>query len=662
MSFSCFSKINKCRIDDPKINSFVEKFHFFTSRLFDPEFCPELPLEKLYTKERILIDEKTESKPQEDDFIKDVTKLSYRKCMLLYGPMGCGKSTFLQYLFNNNLEPKQIKNGIFLDMNEITFSTIDKSVIYEKIKRVLNEFHLEILRFINNNKSSSEDPNFTIDYYEKKFLPNDFEYIGTIESKIIVGLKFLTEKLNIPFLAIILDNSDQCTTDDSVEYLLTFLQIIQRSKNTKLRFIFSIRDYNFFIVKARKRAHRNYNCISFPLNPPNFRSLLFRRIEFLFSDSEIHQEFENVIFQLKGNKIHIAQFEKEFIEKFFNIITGDTPTKEAINEFSNRSTRTKLLLLGNAVQSPHIDMDKLFPYLFHSDNEEWQRLPFNVFMHALILSSRSVFLPQDSCVDNVFSADQRKFWGNTFIKYNLLKFLYNSEIEKSGLDYKTLVDLFTDLYALKRDESKVKKIIEKCLTEMSFEEHAIITSDDTPIFDDIKNKNSVLKLDFAGHYYVNNLIFSLEYLQIVLDDMEIEHSHIKTVPCGMLLNNVLHRILFMQKLLYKKYLEELSIMKLNGDDEKINTFFELTGSDFYDEVYIGVKNDIDIINQRTCDDIKDLANKDFINEHETEKLKSLRKRKELITTTLTELENEFVNSKLAYTNLIDLNTDTLRDQ
>jgi energy-coupling factor transporter ATP-binding protein EcfA2/DNA-binding PadR family transcriptional regulator len=472
------------------------------------------------------------SKKEAGDFQKrilaslQVGKTNHKEIILLLGSVGVGKSTFIQR-FRKVLAKSEIdKKGIWIYINFKHFSDTGETLddfVFKQIEESLNEDydHLEIhdwtfLKQVyhseyNKMKKGRFAPLFNKDEseFDLKFGDKVDEWMSSAPGDHLIKLlKTASNRLNRSVF-LIFDNADQLNPETQNDIFL-----ISEKLSTEIGCyaLLSMREESYW--KTRDAGPLNaFHTTAYNVQPATFEQVLSKRFKYARNLLE-GVDFKNVLSSISTDfEVSKVELLRVFDRLVATLLGADKRYIDYIDSMSARDTRRALDTVAAFMVSGHTnlaaiirDERKVRPSNFP--------VPFHEFLNAIILREHETYSEANCDVLNLFNtagaADTTNF--NRIIV--LGRILHAKSIKSQvGIGYIAIEDLVSDC-------SSVGLLPDTVLSITSNLNRRRIIETETSIKDDTKTSKYV-RVTSSGKYYLENLVMTFPYLEIVLYDTPI---------------------------------------------------------------------------------------------------------------------------------------------
>ncbi|MEF2247760.1 hypothetical protein [Paenibacillus sp. IITD108] len=435
---------------------------------------------------------------------------------VLVGGVGAGKSTFVKYFYEHELDTITKQRLVWVSIDLLDFSRqIDElndfltEKIFESLKTNYKHFELEawdtskimyqdivdettkgMPPFMRSDQNSIDSEIYRRITIEKQ---NKEDYLKRV-------FHYLKNNLNIR-PCFVFDNVDQKPSAWQEEVLLL---AFNRATIFNAVVISSLRLENYFSLKD-KPAFDSIEPNVFRIEPPGVKELLKKRIAAFkqYPQGEFSVEIPPNI------KMSVP------LEKFISVLdnTLDSPShgkqvEAMLENLSGGNMRRALNLFKTFIQSGNTKLYELLNQYRRIDNVE---VDYNYVFDSLILKDNVHYNSSDSEFFNVFNYYNDGFYSHMTV-VNILKYLdrlsYNEKNSFVSID--DLIEKFKDSLI---DRDKLLNILEPLLSSYLINSNygersrLVLTTS--------------VSISLLGKYYINDLITDWRYLYYVCTDTPI---------------------------------------------------------------------------------------------------------------------------------------------
>ena len=451
--------------------------------------------------------------------------------VIIVGSKGAGKTTFINYLFKNQLSRNILKSHPYVYIDFIKYYREDKTIDTEKITHDILEalyenysqlelhssavlkriYYKEIKR---NNESIWEDLiDSDTSLYPRKlneFLENQTR---NYQNHLELLSRFLIRERS-KRLILILDNADQF---DLVVQEKVFLFANSLNRSALCGIFISLREGYYY----KWRFQPPFNAFAsnvYHVTAPPYSEVLQKRISFTLKKIKVSNKISGLT--VKGFKLTLDnQNIVEFLSGLQNSLFDENNQK--IIDFLNFSTfpniREGLKLFKLFFISGYTDVYEYILRVRFNQIEEKITIPIHEFIKSIGLYNKLYYNREISIIPNLFYPCENsndhflKIW---ILKFLLIKFEQGGNISKFER-YQKVIEEFAN-FGYRTD------ILNRTLSELFVSE--FIESDE--ILSDIKwyqlpEKDFNITISPKGYYYIKEMKNRFHYLDMVLQDTPI---------------------------------------------------------------------------------------------------------------------------------------------
>jgi len=449
---------------------------------------------------------------------QNLLKSKHSQPFLIVNDVGSGKTTYLYHYFLINIKQSKLDDkidGVIINIKEFGEG---EDIRYEKIEDFFNKKIHDYLTAKYPN-ISSPDIESGSKIFEQELIPyagilkdrkkiNEDDYKNSLLTKIdqfVSNLK-LFNRARIRYLNkigkkifLVIDNVDHFgrKTQEKIFGLSTALMA-----DFQCGIIMSARDYTVPFA-FRHMPLSAYEPRFLHLALPDPKKVIQKRVEYL-----LETDYVEKIFNILGkDRIEVIApsgsrlvFEKPQLKREFNIILNALLNIERIvdllQNLSDYDMRALLKMVRVVLSSG---------YLFPEERERRDEVREGDFLRAMMCGNNPYYFPDDesAMVLNLFDDNNPIFEGNNLIRLRAIQAI--STFGKKALVSDVLKFMVSLGYPEDRVNDVLQLLIDFDLIESPYHEGSNIKKDNI----------EVLKLTFAGYYYLNDLIFNPVYLQEV---------------------------------------------------------------------------------------------------------------------------------------------------
>lgn len=450
--------------------------------------------------------------------------------IIIVGSKGAGKTTFINYLFKNNLSDDIHKEHPFVyvdfrDYSSKEFKDYQTHVINDVLEKIYESYavlnlhsntalkriyYKEIKRndesiWQNDKDSNPEKYLDKLDLFLEKAL-NDKEIHFYKLSEYLIRERRIR-------LCIIIDNVDQFDISIQKDVFL-FSQSINRKG--KVNVVLSLREGYYY----KWRFQPPFD--AFPPNvyhitAPPYNEVLHKRINYALKYLNVIGKSEGIV--KSGATVQIDnEAVKDFLLSLEKTLFSQANSHmlKFIQETTYPNIREGLEIFKQFLISGHTEVDQ---YIIRQRTSPESKIPipFWEFIKAVGLNNKMYYNKEISLVCNLFAPVEGS--RNHFLKIKLLRFLDN-RIIKGGQTEKFI--LINDVISVFSSAGYNLKVIVSELNLLS--KYRLIETDDLISDIEIQTElieNQSISISLKGHYYLNDLKNEFSYLEMILQDTQI---------------------------------------------------------------------------------------------------------------------------------------------
>ena len=451
--------------------------------------------------------------------------------IIIVGSKGAGKTTFINYLFKNEIETETDLSKshpyIYLDFRQYAGvkKTFEQTVfndlleqIYEKYSNLnlcsntslLSIYHKEIDR---NNKSIWQfDKENNHENYQSKLSLFLEEKLRNSETHFLKLSEHLIKGRRIR-LCIVIDNADQFEINIQKSVFL-FAQSLNKKGNVTI--IISLRE-GYYYKWRYLPPFDAFPCNVYHITAPPYKEVLQKRIDYVLKQIEIKGKTKGIVSQNKTFIISNDSVRKFLLSLQTSLFgSNNSDMLQFLEETTYPNIREGLEIFKQFLISGHTEVHQ---YVLRQETspDAIQPIPYWEFIKAIGLSNKKYYNHNISIINNLFYPSEGS--GNHFLKIKILRFLDNKLIT-GGLSEKyfnvgELINKFEDTgYVLKIVKNELAELCQYRLVET---ENQLSDVDDLP---NISLDESIC-ISMKGHHYINTLINNFSYIEMALEDTPI---------------------------------------------------------------------------------------------------------------------------------------------
>lgn len=451
------------------------------------------------------------------------------KPIIIVGTKGAGKTTFIHYMFQLMFSKEFLKSRPFIyidfrkyiseDINNINEFVLKDAMedLFERYEalqlhslKVLKRIYLKEIKR-NNESIWKYDKESNIDRYNEKLSDYLNEQVKNINTHFKKLSEYLIRERSMR-LCLIIDNVDQFDFDTQKKVFLFAQSINMKSKCFVL---ITLRE-GFYYKWRNKPPFDAYSSNVYHITAPKYSEVLQKRIEYALQKVPVKgstsgQYGENVTVRVENSKV------KEFLSSIRSSLfgSGNYDILEFLEGMTYPNIREGLEIFRRFLLSGHTEVSEFIVRYTVPGNTK-SVIPKWEFIKAVALDNKKYYSHDISVITNIFYPTRNSNFH--FLKIKILKYLFK-QIEDLGskekfVNIQTLIDIFSEA-GFKR--SIVKNELKELHDSRLIETDTSLSDQDEDIILDSQNISITLK----GSYYINTLLKTFVYYDLVLQDTPI---------------------------------------------------------------------------------------------------------------------------------------------
>ena len=467
------------------------------------------------------------SKSLTDQINADLTNSVTPPLVVIIGSKGAGKTTFINYLFKENLPQDTLSKQPYIYLNMMKYydgKGIDFDNVAEDAIKLFDQkypeydvYSLAVLKQIYRSEILKNEKgvwslckdNHEL-YNEKLSAFLDEKQKKPLEHLIAINQYFIKNRQKR--LILIFDNADQLSDEVQNEVFLTACSL---NKNGKYGVFLSLREGYYY--KWRTQAPFNafeYN--AYHIVAPKYGQVLRKRIDYVLKNVEICRANRDFSGDLNGKVITLT---KTSVEEFFIgvrnslFLKDHTPIIDFINFSTFPDIRSGLDLFKTFLTSGYAEVEEYVLRVGQSANRR-SVIPMHEFVQTVGLENKLYYNHEISKIPNLFYPEKGS--KDHFLKIFLLLSLkmFRGTIGNQ--------EKFIDIELLKKDfidggykENLINQEISFLLNH-NFIETDTVLSDIK--WSEIPTANIGVAITAKGMFYIETMINHFYYIDLVLQD------------------------------------------------------------------------------------------------------------------------------------------------
>lgn len=470
----------------------------------------------------------------------DLTNSVTPPLVVIIGSKGAGKTTFINYLFKENLPQDTLSRLPYIYLNMMKYydgKGIDFDNVAEEAIKLFDQkypeydiFSLNVLKQIYRSEILKNEKGVWSLYKDNQELYNE-KLAAFLEEKqkkplehlVAVNQYFLKNRQKR--LILVFDNADQLSDDVQNEVFLTACSL---NKNGKYGVFLSLREGYYY--KWRTQAPFNafeYN--AYHIAAPKYGQVLSKRIDYVLKNDEICRTNCDFSGNLNGNVITLTKASvKEFFIGIQNslFLKSHTPIIDFINFSTFPNIRSGLELFKTFLTSGYTEVEEYVLRVGQFPNKKWYVIPMHEFIQTIGLENKLYYNHEISKIPNLFypAKGSKDHFLKIFLLLSLKK--YRGTIGNQ--------EKFIGIEMLKKDfidggykENLINEEISFLLNQNFIETDSVLS--DTK-WNEIPITNIGVAITAKGMFYIDTMINHFYYIDLVLQDTPffVEDDFLKT--------------------------------------------------------------------------------------------------------------------------------------
>lgn len=470
--------------------------------------------------------------------IVSLKTISPPKPIIIVGSKGAGKTTFINYLFKVSFDVEFLKKKpyIHIDFRSYTeedLTNIDYKVLRDSLNYLYDsypEYELysnKVLKRIYINEIKQKDAStwaYNKSNDEKSYNQQLDSFLeanqADFENHFIKLSEYMIRERSLR-LCVIIDNADQFDMDIQRKAFL-FAQSINR--RAKCAVVISLRE-GYYYTWRNKPPFDAFASNVYHVTAPPYRDVLQKRIDYALENFKLSGRTVGSIDS--GLRIDLGNNAlRDFLMSVNKSLFGKENSEmlEFLEETTYPNIREGLEIFKLFLLSGHTNVDQ-YVLRQRTDTESQNPVPIWEFIKAVALENKKYYNHIFSRIPNLFYPVE----GNRshFLKIKILYYL-KSQLDKLGYKEKfTAVQEIVDDFSAANYKTGIILDELKKLLEYGLIESEDLTSDRDTMTNISLEKS--LSISLKGNYYINTLLPSFAYFDLVVQDTPIflEESYTK---------------------------------------------------------------------------------------------------------------------------------------
>ncbi len=403
------------------------------------------------------------------------------KCMRLVGEVGTGKSTFLRFMFKDYLPRQEFFRGgkiLYVDFSEILIShdCYDYELTVERVC-------WELLRRLMGSKEAKE------------------EFRVFNEARLLDLLRSLGDQVGQSRVVIVLDNVDTWPTTFQQNLAILVQQLARAARCT-------------VVIAMRPLTAKSFavDCEGWAPSylleqrPPLLHKVIEKRLR-QHLESKIDFRLPRVV-SMQGSRFTIKFTGIErYISNFINLLMHEK-VRQALENLTNYNVRLALLWTLDFLMSWNLDIPQLLGPVFRAQFAKGPVKSLDVmetFILAMGLKDHQMYFPSVSNLENLFSAHLANAEHDLLIKLRCLVYCHAHQPSSNATMLKEHLSKFG--YSTEEQHTALNQLVRASRRLL------------LPLEGGSFESLTQLKISSAGEYYLDDLMYRANYLQMVADDI-----------------------------------------------------------------------------------------------------------------------------------------------
>lgn len=452
------------------------------------------------------------------------------KPIIIVGSKGAGKTTFINYLFKLSFGEDFLKTRpyVYIDFRSYTendFLNIDEKIINDTLSYLYDRYaeyelySLKVLKRIYIHDIHKKDAstwayNKLNDQAKYNEVLNLFleQKQDDYQNHFIKLSEYLIRERGQRF-CLIIDNADQFEMDVQRKAFL-FAQSI--NIKAKCAVIISLRE-GYYYAWRNKPPFDAFASNVYHVTAPPYREVLKRRIEYALQNFNLSGRTIGIV----GSSLRVDYGNdslRDFILSVENTLFVKENSKmlEFLEETTYPNIREGLEIFKSFLLSGHTNVDQYIMRQQATTKSE-NIVPIWEFVKAIALENKKYYNHTVSRIFNVFYPVEGS--NSHFLK---LKILYYLRFQLDTLGYK---EKYTSIRKIVDDFSQANYKVKIIMAELNLLLRSSLVEDEDTLSDKDETfqlvDNSNLSISLKGNYYINVLVPSFAYFDLLLQDTPI---------------------------------------------------------------------------------------------------------------------------------------------
>jgi GTPase SAR1 family protein len=453
------------------------------------------------------------------------------KPIIIVGSKGAGKTTFINYLFKLSFSEEFLESRpyIYIDFRRYIDEDLERIgnvVLRDAIEQLFDNYpHLELhslqvlkrifFKEIKNNDESiwQYDKANSQDRYFQKL--NDYLEVSRNDTQLYFNKlsEYLIRERRLR-LCVVIDNADQF--DVSIQRK-AFLFAQSLNLKASCAVIISLREGYYYRWRHKPPFDAFEKSNVYHISAPPYKEVLQKRIDYALNNMNIEGKAsgamgQSLTIQIDNNSV------VEFLYSLKQNLFGEENSEMLafLEETTYPNIREGLEIFKHFLLSGHTEVAE-YVLRQQMSPERTDTIPFWEFVKAVALDNKKYYNHEISRINNIFYPVEGS--NNHFLKIKILKYLFH-KVEKLGYtekfdSAKRVLEVFTHAgYKYVNVLNELNELLRYRFIET---DDSVSDDDSDSILEDMDN----ISITSKGNYYINTLMSSFVYLELVMQDTPI---------------------------------------------------------------------------------------------------------------------------------------------
>ncbi len=448
--------------------------------------------------------------------------------MLLVGPRGAGKSTFVDYCREVKLPKDLLESTLWVHLN-LNDAPDDQSMMerwlldetvaglhrqhpdidFDDIATVRKVFSVEVNRL-------KKGPLALLDEDSDAYKTRLADRLLALQEDKVAHTKALTRYLcgeRAKLLVVVFDNSDKRERD---EQLRAFQAARWLQQQIRCLIILPIRDVTYATYRDQPPLDTMIKDLVFQIDPPSFTKILRKRLSIVLDELTARSKTKTLDYTLKsGMRVVYPATELGYYlaSVFTSLYEYDRLIRSLILGLAGKDIRRAMEIFLEFCRSGHIGPQE---YLKIKTAQGKYSLPFHVVTRVLLRRNRRFYSGDASFLKNLFQCFPEDSRPDVFVRADVLEWLKAKYREKGPTGVKGFHQcsaLIADLMPLGHDAERIRQEISY------FVQHGCIVAEHQK--NEIHSDDDLIQITSSGFAHLT-LLNNLDYLAACAEETWLE--------------------------------------------------------------------------------------------------------------------------------------------